>query len=204
MADNPVQNNGQAPDRFDPVNVRINPSLALGAGVKKSLVVLPVRKPNKSEWVRVHPDEEYHLHTAVLEIKGEGKSAEEVYLVPAHLQPELALDPCFRLCVLALAVSRHGDYFLKRVNLPREGDRSNTWTDSALAALKTATKTWTRVGANMRAGMYDVFEATVPIPDPSWPTMAPPELLRAAFANKYIDSMAHPAVQQLLTGGSAT
>ena len=54
--------------------------------MKKALLAVPVRKPNKQEFVRVHPDEAYRLETAVLELKEE----RETYLVERALWDELA------------------------------------------------------------------------------------------------------------------
>src|SRR5262245_49032803 len=56
--------NGTAPsgpDPFDPAALRLSEDHAANLGVKKALLTVPVRKPDKSWWVRVHPDEKYRL-----------------------------------------------------------------------------------------------------------------------------------------------
>src|SRR5262245_28394028 len=53
--------NGTAPDPFDPVALRLSQDFTAGLGVKKALLTVPVRKPDKSWFVRVHPSEDYAL-----------------------------------------------------------------------------------------------------------------------------------------------
>ena len=59
---------GAPPDPFDPAALRLTHDFA-ALGVKKTLLTVPVRKPDKSWWVRVHPGEEYALQTAVIELR---------------------------------------------------------------------------------------------------------------------------------------
>jgi hypothetical protein len=48
-----------APDPFDLENLRLPQNFSETAGVKKLLRTVPVRRPNKQDFVRVHPDESY-------------------------------------------------------------------------------------------------------------------------------------------------
>src|SRR5262249_29523335 len=73
------------PDPFDPASLRLSQDYAADLGVKKALLTVPVRKPDKSWFVRVHPAEDYRLTTAVIELKEE----RETYLVAQTLWPEL-------------------------------------------------------------------------------------------------------------------
>jgi hypothetical protein len=66
-----------APDPFDPASLRISGEMSATLGVKKALLTVPTRKPDKSWFVRVHPDDAYHLSTAVIELKED----RETYLV---------------------------------------------------------------------------------------------------------------------------
>jgi hypothetical protein len=185
------------PDPFDPASLRLEPDLAIAGAVKKVLLTLRVGKPEPSSWVRVHPSESYRLPAAVLEIAGEGKMGVEVYAIPKALQGELATEPCFRPCVLALAVTRQGDPFLWRVNLPRDGEQSNTWAETARDAIDRATRRWVRIAANMRAKCYDVWEATGPLPEPTWPELSFPELLKLAFKDRLVSDLNHPVLRRL-------
>ena len=46
-------------------------------GLRKQLITVPVRKPSKEWFVRVHPDSDYRLETGVVELKEEG----DIYVV---------------------------------------------------------------------------------------------------------------------------
>src|SRR5215472_12344402 len=71
-----------ARDPFDPASLRLDPSYAEAVGVRKLLVTVPVRKPNRQEFVRVHPDPAYRLApAAIIELKED----RETYLVARSL-----------------------------------------------------------------------------------------------------------------------
>jgi hypothetical protein len=74
--------NGPAPNPFDPAALRLDQSFAEAVGVKKLLTTVPVRKPNRQDFVRVHRDPAYRLTpAAIIELKED----REVYLVtPPH------------------------------------------------------------------------------------------------------------------------
>lgn len=184
---------------FDIVGLRLNLS-ATAVSVKKAMLGLPTRKPDKSWWVRTHPDAAFRLEAGVIEQRGEGGRSGDVYLVAAKLHADLQAEPCFRPCLLALAVNRQGDLFLWPVNLPREGDRANEWSSSALTAIDLATKSWIRVAANMRAGSYDVWTAAAEIPAPIWPEQTFSQLLKLAFKDNFINTLDHPVLRQLQRG----
>ena len=57
------------PAPFDPEALRIDQDFAALADVKPILATVPARKPNKQDYVRVHPSEDYQLTTALLELK---------------------------------------------------------------------------------------------------------------------------------------
>ncbi len=61
--------------------LRLSPNYGANLGVKKVLTTVPVRKPDKQWWIRVHPDEAWRIDTAVIELKEEG----EIYLVDRSL-----------------------------------------------------------------------------------------------------------------------
>jgi hypothetical protein len=69
-------------DPFDPAALRLDQSFA-GAGVKKLLTTVPVRKPGRQDFVRVHPGEDYRLTTAIVELKEE----REFYLITPQNHP---------------------------------------------------------------------------------------------------------------------
>ena len=56
---------------LNPEELRLTQDFGAELGVKRALVTVPVRKPGKQDFFRVHPDEDYQLQTAVIEVKGE-------------------------------------------------------------------------------------------------------------------------------------
>ena len=64
-------------DRFDLESLRVSQDFVKDSGVKKLLTTVPVRKPNRQDFVRVHHDSSYVLDTMLLNLKEE----RETYLV---------------------------------------------------------------------------------------------------------------------------
>ena len=50
-------------------NLRIGQNFSDAIGVKKQITTIPIRKPNRQDFIRVHNDESYYLETVILEIK---------------------------------------------------------------------------------------------------------------------------------------
>ncbi len=48
---------------FDLESLRVSQDFVKDSGVKKLLTTVPVRKPNRQDFVRVHPDSSYVLDT---------------------------------------------------------------------------------------------------------------------------------------------
>jgi hypothetical protein len=181
------------PDPFDPAALRLSQDFAANLGVKKAMLTVPVRKPDKAWWVRVHPSEDYRLQTVVVELKEE----RETYLVDKPLWSELATEATFSPRVLFTAVNRQGVPFLWPIRLPGADGKHDDWNRSALEAAQMAQKTWVRVTANLSLGAYEVFEATAQLPEPNWPELPFNELLRVAFRDKFIGGLDHPVLRKL-------
>jgi hypothetical protein len=181
------------PDPFDPAALRLSQGSTMALGVKKALLSVPVRKPEKSWFVRVHSSEDYRLQTYVIELKEE----RETYLVAQALWADLATEATLRPKLLATTINRQGILFLWPLNLPRPDGRTDEWSRTALEALDMATKGWVRISPNMALGAYDVHMANASLPEPEWPTMPFRELLRIAFKERYIDSPDHPVLRRL-------
>jgi hypothetical protein len=179
-------------DPFDPASLRLDPTTATGAiGVKRKILAIKVGKPDKMEFCRVHPDETYRLDTAIVE----DKVNRESYLVAPALWSEL---PDFIVPVrLCAAVNRHGTPFLWPARLP-DKDRPMAWHSTMLEAQEIAIRSWVRVQADMSAGSYAVFEATGNLPEPEWCELSFHEMLRIAFKARFIDSMNHPFISDLM------
>lgn len=190
------QDRPKPPDPFDPASLRLGADYSAGLGVRKVISTIPNRKPNKSEWFRVRPGEEWRLQTAVLELeKGVERST---YLVAQSLWPDLSgeISPA----VLLTCVNRANDLFVWRVKLPGADGRSNTWTDSALQIVGAAERSWCRMVSDTANGIYTHYEPTTELPDPQWPALTFHEIVRIAFRGRMIDSLDHPVIRELRGG----
>jgi hypothetical protein len=156
-------------------------------------MTVPVRKPDKAWFVRVHPAEEYALQTAVVELKED----RETYLVATQLWPDLAGEATFSPRALFTAINRQGVLFLWPIRLPGADGKVDAWSQSALEAAQMARRGWVRVAANMALGAYDVFQATGELPEPEWPDTAFKELLKIAFKDRMITALDHPVLRRL-------
>jgi hypothetical protein len=178
-------------DIFDVARLRLSQNFVDTVGVKKALLTVPVRKPDRQWFVRVHPDPAYRLDVAVLELKDE----RETYLVDPVLLPELPGEVAPK--ILFTAINRQQVLFLWPVRLPNIDNRRDNWGSSALQAAQLAISSWVRIASNMNLGAYEVFEASASIPDPVWPEVEFKNLLEIAFRDHFIRDLDHPVVKKL-------
>lgn len=182
-----------APDPFNPERLTLKGTIGEAIGVRRLLVTVPVRKPTKQEFVRTHPDPNFRLQLAILELKTVG----ETYAVLPEVA--MALPGETRPVLLTTTITRQGNVFLWPVPLPQADGREMAWHTSAREAAERATGRWVRIVANRSGGHYDVFEADASIAEPQWPDYTLQQLLKVAFGNgKLIDREDHPILQQLL------
>jgi hypothetical protein len=88
---------------FNPAALRLGQSFVTTAGVKKLLITVPVRKPNRQEFVRVHRDPNYRLTpAAIIELKED----RETYLVTPDVAMELPGE--FGVATLYTTINRQG------------------------------------------------------------------------------------------------
>ena len=184
---------GETPNPFDPEKLALKGNPAEAIGVTRALVHVPVRKPNKQEFFRVHLDPAYRCPMAVLDLKTE----RETYLVTPEVAT--AIPGEVKPVMLTTCISRQGVVFLWPVPLPSEDGRELAWHVTAREAAARAETKWVRMVANMSAGAYDVYEAPGEIADPNWPDHTFQKLLEVAFGNgRLIDREDHPVLKQLL------
>lgn len=184
---------GTAPDPFDPAALRLDPSYAETVGVRRHLTTVPVRKPNRQEFFRVHPDALYRLSpAAIVELKED----RETYLITPAVAQQLPDE--FAVATLVTAINRQGVLFIWPLKLPGADGKQNDWHRSAAEAAEMAMKRWSRLKANMPLGAYDLFEATGDLPEPEWPDLSFQEILKIGFRNHYVDQIDHPLIKRLL------
>jgi len=182
-----------ATNSFDDLSaLRLDQSYADTVGVKKLLTTVPVRKPHRQDFVRVHPDPGYRLTpAAIIEVKED----REVYLVMPDMAQ--ALPGEFSTATLFTAISRQGTLFLWPVKLPRPDGRQNEWHRSAAEGAERAMEKWVRVTSSMALGAYEIFEASGELPEPVWPDYSFRQILEIAFRDRVVDRPDHPLVQRL-------
>ena len=172
--------------------LRLDQTFTDGTAVKKLLTTVPVRKPNRQDFVRVHPDPAYRLMPAgIIEMKDE----REFYLVT----PAMASDLVGEMAVYTIytAINRQGVLQLWPVRLPSADGKHSTWHRSSGDAAELAMHRWIRMTANLSLGAYEVFEAAANIPDPAWPELPFNELVKIAFRDRIVDRPDHPVILQL-------
>lgn len=171
--------------------IRLNPDAASTAGVREALRHVPVRKPNRMEFIRVHPDAEMQLATGVFVDREE----REVFFVVPELRAELAGE--VKPVLLATAITRQGVVILWPVPLPDESGRRNAWAETAREAYELAKSAWVRLAPDMSLGAYRIYEAEGQLSEPVWPEKTLPELLKLGFKDRIIDSAEHPVIKRL-------
>lgn len=185
-----------APNPFDPAALRITDGFAANGGAEKLLLVVPVQKPNKQSFVRVHPDPDMSIRLALLELKEE----REFYAVTPSVAVQIPGE--VRSVEMRLAITQQGTIFLWPVPLPSNDRKENSWNVTARIGAETARTQWVRMTSNMNAQCYDVHVAQSATPDPVWPEKSLQDLLQLAFGNgRLIDSLEHPVIQRLLGRG---
>jgi hypothetical protein len=177
---------------FDPAALRLDQSFADTVGVKKLLTTVPVRKPGKQDFSRVHPELSFRLTpAAIIEIKEDG----ETYLVTPNMAAQLPGE--FNVATLYTTISRRGVLHLWPVKLPGPDGKHSEWHRSAAEAAERATKGWVKIVSNRSLGAYEISLPTGNIPDPVWPDISFDEILKVAFRDRIVDRLDHPLVNQL-------
>ena len=184
-------NDTLAADPYDLSNLRLSQSFTETAGVKKLLTTVPVRKPHKQDFVRVHPSEDYRADFLMVELKED----REAYIDGRNMVDELATEA--EPFSLFTAINRQGVVFLWPVRLPAPDGKVNEWHRSLREAAETAVGKWSRVKANMSLGAYESTVAESVIADPVWPEASFQELIRIGFRDRVIDVATHAVVRRL-------
>jgi hypothetical protein len=183
----------EQPDEFDLESLRLSQSFTETAGVKKLLTTVPVRKPNRHEFVRVHPSADYRADFAMIVLKEE---REEEYIVCGRdLIGELAGEITPK--TLYTAINRQGVVFLWPVRLPDSDGREMEWHRSMREAAELGMKQWVRVKANMSLGAYEITVAASAIAEPTWPEVKFKELVKIGLRGHLITTIDHPVIKGL-------
>jgi hypothetical protein len=182
---------------YKPEDLWIDPELIhSGGGVKKLVTTIPLRKPNKHEFFRLHSGPEYWKASAFIEL-----GREDLYLVAPSIVPHL--DPRdYFFAYLCLAINRQGKPFFWPIKIST-GERRNSWNESALVVARSAVDNWMKLKSCQEegggaGGYYEGEIALGNFVDPIWPELSVQELYNIAFkGGRVIDHFEHPALQKL-------
>jgi hypothetical protein len=171
--------------------LRLSFGSASFAGAVEILSKVPVRKPQKQEFVRVHPDDAMMLASAIYE----DKETRDFYFVAPNMMPIMlgVASPA----ILVTALSRQNVTFIWPVKVANDNGNQNDWFDTAQQGCELAKKKWVRLAADMSLGGYRIYEAQGQLSEPEWPAKTLQELLEVAFRGKVIDSEDHPVIRRL-------
>jgi hypothetical protein len=174
-----------APDPFNPSSLRVSPDFQSTIGVKEVLASIPVDKPSSEWFCRVHPSDEYALHTYVIELRTD----KVLYLVDRTLWPALAGEPTFSPRAIYLATNRQGLYFLWPCRLPGSDGKSPDWITLPLEAVRQARAAWTRLFWDAGQGRHRIQQALVDLGEPKWPTLTLAQVLKLGFKDRFIATL---------------
>ena len=109
-----------------------------------------IRKPNATEFFRLHPDPAYRCKLRLLHMKEES----EFYIVDKPLHAELISE--LQVFELATCISRAGTAFLWPVRLFDRRGQSDSWVRAMRQTLETAEKHWVRMVSRPGKSGYEI------------------------------------------------
>ena len=177
---------------FDLDSLRLKQDFSETLGIQRVLSHVPVRKPNKTNFIRVRSGEDYRMDVGIVEMKEE----RETFLVTPAMMSEPGIYELVVPARLVTYITRQGVLALWPLKLEKDG-KLNPWHESALEAAQLAEKQWVSVRADMSLGAYQIFQATAELPEPEWPEHTFSELVRLGFKGLIVDAPDHPLIQQL-------
>jgi len=187
-------NNATGPDPFDPARYRLD-SQQFDVEVEHVLTTVPVRKPSRTEFFRVHPDPAFVADMTLLE-RSDGMDR-ETYLVDASVAALVQTE--LRAVRMYTAINKHHKVFLFPVRLPSaDGDqRLRRMSDSALRGAEQAKTLWTKLAWDKSVGAWEMYRAKGDLGEPVWPEKSFRDLFELAFRGNVIDSADHVVIREL-------
>jgi hypothetical protein len=181
-------------DPFDPAALRTD-GLA-DIETERVLTTVPVRRPNRTEFFRVHPLAKYCLPETLV-VEHESGLDRHTYLVQGPARQ--AIPGELRLVRIFTVINKAGTVFLWPAKLPRpDRDAGRRWAETALQVADQAKFAWVKMIGNRDLGGYELFRARGDLGDPQWPADKTfKDLLRLAFQDFVITSADHPVIKEL-------
>ena len=172
--------------------LRLSSDSLTNIDTEKLITHIPVGKPNKQKFVRVHPDQAFWFECAILKLEDEQRP----FLVIPEIASLIVQD--IKLVILRLTIDRQGNLSLwPTPPFPEEGEE-NTWNHSQRLAASLAEQHGIRLTSNRATRSYEPIKAQGEIPAPAWPNKPLEEILEIAFGDAHIiEDRDHPALQRL-------
>ena len=171
--------------------LRLPSDMAAATNTREILSRVPVRKPDRHEYFRVHPDPEMSFTAMVFEDKHD----RETFFVAPTMRDALLGE--IKPVQLVTTITRQGTVIIWPIKLPGEDGRSNAWAETARQAAEYAKSAWIRMVSDLNLGAYRIHKAEGDFADPIWPEPSFNELLEIAFRGRIIHSEEHPVVRRL-------
>jgi hypothetical protein len=161
----------------------------------EKLFIPQVRKPERQDWFRLHPNPNYRVAMLVLKYKPPETDNQRVYLLSPNLRERYAHE-CSKVQVHIL-VLRSGQVLIYLMNCD-PAQHENSWNTSARKAMEEAEENWVRMASNVPGKTYDVtINRSANFPKPVWPKQSFAEIMRAAFGDRYLTDPDHPILKDL-------
>jgi hypothetical protein len=156
------------------------------AGIQTNI---PVKKPGKKNFFRVHPDQSYRLYDVAVIEEGGG----DIYLIDADLELPDDVLPFVSRENFLVSITHRGKLFVWHFK-----NTDTSWLSSAMRVARRAQDEWIRVTADFDSGGYIVFTAPEPLRSkkPIFPAISPEEIFTLAFENRRITSVDDPVIRR--------
>jgi hypothetical protein len=180
----------QGYDPFDPEAIRMD--LVADFEVERVLTAVPVRKPKRTEFIRVHPE----FVCDRLLVERDTGMEKECYLVTPEVQHLVAQE--LRRTRLHVAITKHGTVFLWPIKLPLEGiDSGRRVFETASLIAQQAKTLWVKSVWDRGLGGYEMYRAKGDLGEPQWPDKSFRDLMAIAFGSYLIDRADHEVIREL-------
>lgn len=161
--------------------------------VERVLLTVPVRRPNRREFFRVHPSPDYTI-PAFVYVREDGLDRETFLVTPA-LRDVLGDDGVH--VIIFTCVNRRGVAFLWPAKLPVANGAGREWSASALECAEMAKTHWIKMFGDRDLGAYAASRAQGDLGEPAWPERTLEELIKVAFKDRYIRDPDHDVIREL-------
>ncbi|MBV8095531.1 MAG: hypothetical protein JOY71_23325 [Acetobacteraceae bacterium] len=160
-------------------------------GVREELTRVPVSRPGKTDFVRVHPDPEMSIATTLFIDDTE----RDHYLVAPQMRAALA--GLTKAVLLVTTITRAKVISLWPIALPDESGRRNSWSETAHSAAELAKTAWVRIMPDRALNGYRCYKAEGNLTEIAWPEKTLSELMTIAFRDRVIDREDHPIIRRV-------